>query len=377
MKYAFHKEYLTLLMRSFLILFFSMIVFAFSRDSMLAAPSVAELQVKSSPDAQYSTVQKMPCSVLDGAVSQASYSYPASDLYIQVYCNAEDRVYNIDQTGNLHSGNGVMLVVSPAARSKLLNDARLLRSKHYGEMVSWEEANTLMPRKAILTIIDLETGLRFNAQRRAGSQHADVQPLTKSDTIIMSNVYNGKWSWQRRAILIEVNGRTLAASMNGMPHGGDGIPDNGFSGHFCIHFNKSRTHGKGNVDLGHQLMAAKASGLLESYINGLDPFDVINTFFIANESGDRGLMHAVFLDSSYHQAQMRHFGVEEGAIRYRFADPEKSINLGLAVDVTVETCRISGGQCANKSLNVFHLRKWTPHDSWKIDELITYRLEGD
>ncbi|MCM3080108.1 hypothetical protein [Brevibacillus invocatus] len=34
-------------------------------------------------------------------------------------------------------------------------------------------------------VIDLETGQRFQVQRRAGSRHADVQPLTRNDTMIL------------------------------------------------------------------------------------------------------------------------------------------------------------------------------------------------
>ncbi|MCC3377949.1 hypothetical protein LKX83_33445, partial [Cohnella sp. REN36] len=70
----------------------------------------------------------------------------------------------------------------------------------------------------------------------AGKYHADVQPLTKADTKIMKQIYNGKWSWKRKAIVVKKDHHYYAASMQGMPHGGDGIPDNSFSGHFCIHF---------------------------------------------------------------------------------------------------------------------------------------------
>jgi len=40
--------------------------------------------------------------------------------------------------------------------------------------------------------------------------------------------------------------------MNGMPHGTATISNNGFDGHFCIHFYKSKTHGTGLVDDEHQ-----------------------------------------------------------------------------------------------------------------------------
>lgn len=61
----------------------------------------------------------------------------------------------------------------------------------------------------------METGLQFQVQRRAGKNHADVQPLTKQDTAVMKQIYQGKWSWKRRAILVRKDDQFLAASMHG------------------------------------------------------------------------------------------------------------------------------------------------------------------
>lgn len=88
------------------------------------------------------------------------------------------------------------------------------------QMTQWEEVNGILPRYSKFTVVDLETGLKFRVQRRAGSNHADVQPLTPKDTEIMKKIYNGKWSWKRRAIIVISEDGKIAASMHGMPHGG-------------------------------------------------------------------------------------------------------------------------------------------------------------
>ena len=62
------------------------------------------------------------------------------------------------------------------------------------EMLPWEEVNEILPKFSKFEVIDVETGLRFSVQRRAGSKHADVQPLTRKDTKIMKEIYQGKWS---------------------------------------------------------------------------------------------------------------------------------------------------------------------------------------
>ncbi|RJX40172.1 hypothetical protein D3P09_12485 [Paenibacillus pinisoli] len=350
---------------------FTVIGLAYASGHADAAPSSAELHVRSSPDAQHESVKPLPPALLDGLMSIGNGPQPASDLYLTVRQTAGNSImiYTLDALGNLHREDGQVFLLRPAARSKLLHEARQLRSQHYGELLPWQEAKSVIPRKANLTVVDLETGLRFNAQRRAGSSHADVQPLTKVDSETMKEIYGGKWSWHRRAILVIANGRTLAASMHGMPHGGDGIPDNGFRGHFCIHFQGSATHGKGNIDLGHQLMVAKASGTLERFIGALDPYDAVNAFFLANEYGDRALMRAVFADSLSPQANSRHFGAEEAAIRHQFIESEDIPGTALTAAIRVETCQARGGKCVNKTMSLFHLGRLSPMDAWKIDEI--------
>ena len=108
-------------------------------------------------------------------------------------------------------------------------------------------------------ITDVETGISWYEQRRGGTNHADVQPLTKDDTAKLKKVYGGKWAWTRRAIWVTIGNKTYAASMNGMPHGGSSIKNNGFDGHHCLHWKSSRTHCSNKVDKNHQKMVEKAA----------------------------------------------------------------------------------------------------------------------
>ncbi|NPV52138.1 MAG: LysM peptidoglycan-binding domain-containing protein [Firmicutes bacterium] len=126
------------------------------------------------------------------------------------------------------------------------------------ELLPWSIARTIYTSTA--TVIDVRTGLSFRVRRRGGYNHADSEPLTTQDTAIMKRIYGGKWSWERRPIILEVRGRRLAASMNGMPHGGDVINGNDFDGHFCIHFLGSKTHGSSRVDPQHQAAIRFAAG---------------------------------------------------------------------------------------------------------------------
>lgn len=156
-----------------------------------------------------------------------------------------------------------------------------------GEFLAWEEVRHYFNKFSSATVMDLDTGLQFNVQRRGGTYHADVQPLTAEDTAAMKAIYNGKWSWKRRAVIVELeNGHKIAASMNGMPHGRGAIAGNNFNGHSCIHFRNSTTHGSRKVDLAHQMMVWKAAHMVEKQIKTLGPEDTIRLFFTAIDQGE-------------------------------------------------------------------------------------------
>ena len=126
-------------------------------------------------------------------------------------------------------------------------------------MLPWDLVNPLWPRETTARIYDVETGLSLVVWRLYGTYHADVEPLTSYDTYQLKRIYGNRWSWARRAIIVELRGRYIAASMNGMPHGYYRIKDNDFPGQFCIHFLGSRLHKNRQVDADHQAMVLKAA----------------------------------------------------------------------------------------------------------------------
>lgn len=160
--------------------------------------------------------------------------------------------------------------------------------RQYGRLLRWQEADRIFYRNCVFTVQDVETGLTFRVQRRAGHDHADVQPLTREDSKVMKLIYGGKWSWKRRAIVVRAGDERIAASMNGMPHGGDGIPDNGFSGHFCIHFLDSTTHKSAVPDVAHQMMVYKAAGQSRAFTNDAAPELLAESLVHAMNEGDPG-----------------------------------------------------------------------------------------
>lgn len=124
----------------------------------------------------------------------------------------------------------------------------------------WNDSDiqTIFAKDVVATITDVRTGISWQEVRKGGTNHADVQPCTAKDTAKLKKVYGGDWSWKRRAIWVTIDGKTYAASMNGMPHGQGSVSGNRFDGHHCIHFTNSRTHTSEKIDANHQKMIQRA-----------------------------------------------------------------------------------------------------------------------
>lgn len=136
-----------------------------------------------------------------------------------------------------------------------LEDKRLelLSEKEFAakevEVLSWSAASKVMPRGSVVTIQDVYTGKSFKVKRTFGTNHADVEALTKADTQMIKSIWGG-FTWERRPVIVHINGRYLAASMAGMPHAGDSlnaISSNGMSGVLDLHFVGSKRHKEGNI----------------------------------------------------------------------------------------------------------------------------------
>lgn len=130
----------------------------------------------------------------------------------------------------------------------------------YGQMLEWfSKVEKMYKREKVAKVTDLVTGISFYMKRTGGSNHADVEPISTSDTEKIRRIWGG-WSWERRAVVVEIDGVRIAASMHGMPHAYDYISGNGMQGHVCIHFYKSRTHINNAIDVDHQSAVRKAAG---------------------------------------------------------------------------------------------------------------------
>lgn len=144
-------------------------------------------------------------------------------------------------------------VKSAAGKVGFVKKSQLSKKAAVQKMVWSNYAfSKLMPTRGTATIVDVRTGVRLKIRRVGGYEHADVEPATAADTKKLKKLYGGRWSWDSRAVVLEVKGKRIAAAINGMPHGKEISKTNNFKGQFCLHLYKSVCHGSEKENAYHQ-----------------------------------------------------------------------------------------------------------------------------
>jgi peptidoglycan hydrolase-like protein with peptidoglycan-binding domain len=185
------------------------------------------------------------------------------------------------------TATGSAISVAEASGIKVLTVADT-DSDHVGALDWFKEVRYIWDRGENATVTDVETGLSFQVKRTYGTNHADVEPLTKEDTETIKEIWGG-FSWDRRAVVVQIGNYTIAASMTAMPHAGvdskpadqyvsnrsagygrginlDKVKDNGCNGHMDIHFKNSKTHTTNRVLASQQSMVKKAADFIVKLI---------------------------------------------------------------------------------------------------------------
>lgn len=234
------------------------------------------------------------------------------------------------------------------------------------DMLPWEKVNTLLPKYSKFTVMDVETGKTFKVQRRAGSHHADVQPLNARETKIMKEIYSGKWSWKRRAIIVIHKDQWIAGSMHGMPHGA-GALNNNFPGHFCIHFYGSTTHRTNFMDLSHKLMILKAAGKLKEYAAVSDSYEITSAFIAGLKQQDETILSTFSLQQMSWRKYVKK--IENIKLNQMTVLPVQDLLFELSVEIPVEIEFVTSGSGRRVYRGNVHLIRFSYIDAWKIDSI--------
>jgi hypothetical protein len=357
-----------------------------STEAAARRPAIQPLKVlmtvRADASAQLASSLSIDSFILAKALLRAKHE-PAdqatvySDVEISIMLQqGQQKLYRLEKQGNLwDETNHQRIVLSTESAAQLRLLAEMLRGQYYGKLIDWSSARELVPRKSIFSITDVASGMSFRVQRRAGTDHADVQPLTKEDSRIMKEIYGGEWSWKRKAVLVHSNGQWIAASMNGMPHGGDGIPDNDFSGHFCVHFLGSTTHKSDEPDVAHQLMIHKAAGEVRGYLDNASPALLADSFVEALDHDEpyllaqvaNGLSKEKLADWTKQMPTIRSIRVDKPRNAKSAAplSPDENASLTAQIRLNVTEMR----QSEHRTTYLFQFSRSTAKSSWVLTDV--------
>ena len=126
--------------------------------------------------------------------------------------------------------------------------------------LDWQkEIYFLLEEDAIYKLIDLKTQTQFYIKIIGKHNHADIEPNSIQDFESMQNLSKNAWSWNKRPMLLKYNETTyFPASLSLYPHG---YSQARATGHFCLHFKNSKTHGTNRIDEAHQKQISIAKNL--------------------------------------------------------------------------------------------------------------------
>lgn len=123
----------------------------------------------------------------------------------------------------------------------------------------WSEVDGFFPVGATATVTDLITGKSFSVERVGGKNHATVMPATLTDEEAYLYIFGGTPNWSKRAALVLVDGRRIAASIVGAPRGTEPWSTVGLGGTVDVYFKGSTADFGGLTDAEHEANIKKAT----------------------------------------------------------------------------------------------------------------------
>ena len=145
------------------------------------------------------------------------------------------------------------------SRSKTTSTSKSTSWKSKVVKLDWfKTGKNVLKKGAYGYLYDIATGITLRIKRMGGTNHADVEPATASDTAKLKKIAGGSFSWNSHAVILYAGGKYVACAINTMPHGDQTITNNNYNGQFCLHMVNSTTHGTTSVNVNHQAAINKA-----------------------------------------------------------------------------------------------------------------------
>lgn len=118
---------------------------------------------------------------------------------------------------------------------------------HRGKGVDWYDVKSLLTADKPYQLTNCYTGQTANVYFLGGAYHAEMQPVTASDTSTINGWVGSTNSYYKCAVLVNVDNKQIAASVQ---WGNE---------HLCVYFTNSKSHASGLIDVEHATLVALAT----------------------------------------------------------------------------------------------------------------------
>ena len=105
-------------------------------------------------------------------------------------------------------------------------------------LLHWfNDVKPTLKNKQTFLAYDPVTGLAWTLRIMSLGRHADVEPLTATDTAIQFRAFGNRNDWGPKPVYIQLpSGVWTVATMHNVAHGSQTIQNNNFDGQNCVHF---------------------------------------------------------------------------------------------------------------------------------------------
>lgn len=197
-----------------------------------------------------------------------SYKSMTVDAVKAFQTNYRNSGYDMQVDGRMGSQSLELLFKFESLRSSLSGVSIPSGPKHgsstlvkTGELVSWTTVRDMLKENAEYKITDCYTGYTFHLVYHGGENHAEMESSSINETSNFFRICGSEVNFLKRPIVIEINGRSIAASVQCWPHGTDYQKGNAMHGHVCVYFDGCVSNVGNMPDVEHNEVVRKAAGM--------------------------------------------------------------------------------------------------------------------
>lgn len=132
--------------------------------------------------------------------------------------------------------------------------------KKTGSIVAWSEVKQMLNQGAKYLVTDCYTGNTFELFFTGGENHAEMEPASVDDFNEYKGICGSEFNYLKRPVVVKIDDKQIAASIQCWPHGEGSIDSNGMDGHVCLFFDGSYSHVGMLPDVEHTENVYKAGG---------------------------------------------------------------------------------------------------------------------